>query len=123
MPVGDALKGDGHKPDMRLIVPGWIWETGQVMTHGATKYFPGGWMQVEPWRYHSALYRHYLAHRAGERYDEETGLHHMAHVACNAMFLWYFDEGESIPKRRCLCEHCQPKRQVPEAYLMQGCGL
>jgi hypothetical protein len=34
-----------------------------------------------------ALLRHTFKFIRGETYDEETGLHHMAHVMCNAMFL------------------------------------
>jgi hypothetical protein len=33
-------------------------------------------------------------------YDDETGLHHMAHVACNAMFLvWYALKGGGTDDR------------------------
>ncbi len=42
-------------------------------------------------RYTAALMRHFEAYRAGQYIDEESGMPHIAHVACNAMFLSYFN--------------------------------
>ena len=42
---------------------------------------------MEPQRYRDALYRHWLAYLRGEKYDLESGLPHLWHLACNAAFL------------------------------------
>lgn len=58
-----------------------------VLTYGAQKYAAHSWKNVSPDRYEDALKRHMMALDAGETYDEETGLPHRAHIACNALFL------------------------------------
>jgi hypothetical protein len=78
-----------------------------MLQNRAKKYAPNGWQQVEPDRYVSALLRHSLQVAAGEAFDKETGLSHLAHIGCNAMFLWYVAEGsDQIPQRRCVCPAC-----------------
>lgn len=62
-----------------------------ALTYGAEKYEERGWEGVEASRYEDALLRHYLAHSSGEKYDMESGLLHLAHLACNALFLLQFD--------------------------------
>ena len=42
---------------------------------------------MEPKRYVDALYRHLLAYIEGNEVDEESGLSHLAHMACNISFL------------------------------------
>ena len=37
--------------------------------------------------YGGSLYRHWLAYLRGEKYDLESGLPHLWHLACNAAFL------------------------------------
>jgi hypothetical protein len=64
-----------------------------VLTYGASKYAPEGWRSVPDAgdRYLAALLRHLAAWRGGERLDQESGLPHLAHVACNAVFLVWLD--------------------------------
>lgn len=61
----------------------------RVLTHGAEKYGAGSWKRVQDARarYTAALMRHLAKWRAGEQVDPDSGLPHIAHVACNAMFL------------------------------------
>ena len=108
---------EGHKDDtgknqVNLIVPGWMWEVGLVLSHGARKYGAGNWKLVESDRYMAALQRHYLQFASGERFDSETGYHHLAHLSCSAMFMWHEDRkalnGE-LPKRACQCHYCAGK--------------
>lgn len=61
-----------------------------VLKYGAEKYERDGWKTVEPGRYEDALCRHVTAALAGEKYDEETGLSHLAHAATNCLFLLWF---------------------------------
>lgn len=58
-----------------------------VLSYGAQKYEPRGWMKVPDEKYEDALFRHYLKWKQGEVVDEESGLPHSAHMACNMMFL------------------------------------
>lgn len=96
------------KNRLQSLSPGFLWEMGLAQTHGDTKYAPGNWHAGKEHReeYIGALLRHLLTYWAGETYDRETGLHHMAHLALSAMFLHWFDEGEELPQRTCLCVVC-----------------
>lgn len=61
---------------------------GAVRMFGCAKYHdPDNWRQVESQRYRDALYRHWLAYLKGEQCDQESGLPHLWHLACNAAFL------------------------------------
>lgn len=64
-----------------------------VLTYGALKYKEDSWQHVPNGkeRYESALDRHLNAWKAGEECDEESGLPHLAHAACNALFLLWFE--------------------------------
>lgn len=104
-----GIKGDAGKPPLNLIVPGWIWEVGLVIGHGATKYAPNDWQHVKPIsRWSAAISRHLLQAESGESLDSETGLSHMAHIATSAMFLYWFDHGSGISYRNCICPACSP---------------
>jgi hypothetical protein len=81
-------KKDAGKVRMELIDPYAMEQLAAVLTFGATKYEANGWRKGIAWmRTCGALLRHTFKFIRGETYDEETGLHHMAHVMCNAMFL------------------------------------
>lgn len=68
----------------------------EVLTAGAAKYSPDNWKKVPDAknRYFAALLRHIAAYKQGELVDKEDGLSHLAHAACNLMFLDYFERGE-----------------------------
>jgi len=92
----EALKGglkfDADKPRMELLIQGMpraLEEVGRVLTFGAQKYAAHSWKHVEDNqnRYWAAKVRHELARAKGEQHDPETGLLHLAHEACNALFL------------------------------------
>lgn len=61
----------------------------KVLEYGADRYGAQNWQNVErgQCRYAEALQRHLIAWWEGEDTDEESGLPHIAHVACNALFL------------------------------------
>lgn len=87
-------KADGGKIKPRLLIgdmAGAIEHVSAVLTYGVEKYEECGWREVDPKRYEDALLRHYLAWNSGNVYDEESGLLHLAHLACNAMFLLQLD--------------------------------
>lgn len=84
-------KYDSGKPRFSLIDPKFMLEFAQVMTMGAEKYGADNWKTIEnaiP-RYKDALHRHLNAFEQGKMDDEESGLSHLAHVAANAMFLYW----------------------------------
>lgn len=81
-------KADVGKPRYTLTPVSLIAAVTAVREYGCQKYHdPDNWRQVEPQRYRDALYRHWLAYLKGERYDQESGLPHLWHLACNAAFL------------------------------------
>lgn len=67
----------------------------KVLTVGAKKYGIDNWKKCDDiTRYINALYRHLEAYRQGEMLDKEDNLHHLAHLACNALFLLYFENNK-----------------------------
>lgn len=83
----EAKKDEG-KLRPTLVPVALIQAVARVRMYGTEKYgSPENWRQVEPERYRDALYRHWLAYLSGERLDEESGLPHLWHLACNAAFL------------------------------------
>lgn len=64
-----------------------------VLTYGAQKYAADSWQGVPEAqrRYEDALERHLNAWRLGQSCDDESGLHHLAHAACNVLFLLWFE--------------------------------
>lgn len=86
----NAAKFDQGKPRYSLIEDSFLLELARVMTMGAEKYSEDSWKTVPngKQRYKDALLRHIYAE---EKIDKESGLSHMAHVAANAMFLYYLE--------------------------------
>lgn len=83
----EGIKHDTEKPMMSLLPFDALDEVAKVLTYGAKKYSPDGWRKVEIDRYKSALIRHLSAYLQGEELDPESNLSHVAHMACNALFL------------------------------------
>ena len=66
-----------------------------IREYGISKYHaPDNWKRVEPQRYRDAAYRHWLAYLSGEKVDEESGLPHLWHLACNIAFLIEMEKDE-----------------------------
>lgn len=95
-PALDALesgrKDDQHKIRPTLVLGSMshaIVEVVKLGTFGAEKYDDDNWKTVEDKekRYEDALLRHYLAWKTAEDYDQETGCHHLASIAWNALAL------------------------------------
>lgn len=81
-------KADGGKIRPTLVPTGIIRAIAKVREYGCQKYKDkDNWKRVEVERYRDALYRHWLAYLEGEKNDEESGLPHLWHLACNAAFL------------------------------------
>ena len=82
-------KADAGKPRLSLVPMSIIWAIAHVREFGCKKYKdPDNWKKVEPARYKEALLRHVLAYVDNEdSVDEESGLLHLWHAACNICFL------------------------------------
>lgn len=81
-------KKDAGKVPFDLLDPLALTELARVLEFGAAKYSPNGWRKGIEWsRTVAAILRHVMAFQSGDTHDPETGLNHMAHIMCNAMFL------------------------------------
>lgn len=92
MAMGAGMKYDGGKPRMDLLLsgcPNALEQVSQILTFGAQKYAAHSWQTVPQCedRYLAALLRHLTAHGKGEINDPESGMSHLAHAACNALFI------------------------------------
>ena len=96
-----TAKKDEGKPRLFLTPPGIIEAVGWVRTFGTEKYGdPDNWKKVSPERYQDALMRHLVKYmRDPKGVDEESGLPHLWHMACNIAFLIEL-EGEEDDKGR-----------------------
>lgn len=85
----DNYKFDQGKLDYTTIPTELLTAVAKVREYGIQKYHErDSWKKVEIERYRAALYRHWLAYLDNPGgYDEESGLPHIYHVACNVAFL------------------------------------
>lgn len=83
------VKADAGKPRLTLVPRQIIWDVAAVREYGNRKYkAPDNWKQVETQRYRDAAYRHFMAYLDDPQgVDEESGLPHLSHLACNIAFL------------------------------------
>lgn len=84
-----TVKSDAGKPRLTLCPRGIIRAIARIREYGVMKYSdPDNWKRVEAERYKDAAFRHWLAY-LDDPYgvDEESGLPHLWHHACNIAFL------------------------------------
>ena len=93
-----TAKADAGKPKLTLVPRQIIYDIAEVREYGNNKYPEGGpdnWKKVSAERYRDAAYRHWLAYLEDpESVDEESGIKHLKHLACNVAFLCEFDKME-----------------------------
>lgn len=87
-----GIKHDQGKLEHHLLSPEAIKGLIQILQFGKTKYGAFNWAKgLKYSRVYDALLRHLQDDWwAGEDLDSETGLNHMYHVLCNAMFLAHY---------------------------------
>lgn len=92
--MSEGLKFDKDKPDWSLLPIGEIEKVVEILTFGAKKYGRNNWQDLENGseRYYAALMRHLSAWLQGEDNDPESGMSHLSHVMCNAMFMSWLSE-------------------------------
>lgn len=95
-PPSQGVKADAGKVQLTLCPPEIIKAIARVRMYGTAKYGDrDNWKMVEAQRYRDAAYRHWLAYLGDPcGVDEESGLPHLWHLACNIAFLIAFEEGE-----------------------------
>jgi hypothetical protein len=87
-----ALKFDKDKPrfDLLPVLP--LEEVIKVFTYGAKKYADRNWERGFVYsRPYGACLRHIFAWWRGESIDPESNISHLAHAACNILFLLEFE--------------------------------
>ena len=90
----EGKKFDSGKPRWSLLPRGTLRKVIQVLEAGAVKYDVDNWKSVPDarTRYYDAMNRHSEAWWGGEKHDPETGIHHLTHATCCALFLMWLDE-------------------------------
>lgn len=85
----EGRKDDAGKLRYDLVPVDAFANVVKVLTVGAKDYGDNNWREVSPFedRYYAALMRHLESWRAGEITDPKSGLPHLAHAACNVLFL------------------------------------
>ena len=86
---GDENKFDGGKHMWDLLPIQSMEDIVDILTYGANKYEPNGWMKVKDAkrRYIAAFFRHFMAWLKGEKIDPESGKPHLAHALTNLVFI------------------------------------
>lgn len=90
-----GIKNDSEKLQPTLLPIKALKGATRVLMFGANKYSRDNWRYVEKDRYKDALVRHlwsYLEDPKGV--DEESGLPHIDHLLCNALFLAELEKEE-----------------------------
>lgn len=82
-------KADTGKLELDLVPVQIVRDIAQVRMYGTAKYHdPENWRKVELRRYINALLRHTLAFIENQdSVDEESGIPHYKHMACNMAFI------------------------------------
>lgn len=98
--AGGGLRFNKGKNLMELVPPEWEWALADVTTQGSKKYPARNWEKGMEWSAMiGCMKRHTAKFMAGESYDGpefnlekgETGCHHLAMVAWNALALMCYD--------------------------------
>ena len=95
----DTGGAKGQKPERMDLIPVFpLRELSRVYGYGAKKYSDNNWRLGYDWGLsYAALMRHLTQFWAGESYDQESHVHHLASVAFHAFALIEFDH-EKIGK-------------------------
>lgn len=87
-PEAAGKKFDSGKVRLDLVPTHPVKEVARVLMHGAAKYGDHNWRGgIAYSRLYAATLRHLTAFWEGEDIDPESGLHHLAHAACEIFFL------------------------------------
>ena len=98
--MDQTIKADAGKLMLTLVPRAIIRAIAAIRAYGVKKYGdPDNWKKVEIQRYRDAAYRHWLAYLDDpDGVDEESGLPHLWHHACNIAFLCELEAGKKQSK-------------------------
>ena len=89
----EGRKHDDGKLPISLLSSTALKQVAEILQYGARKYDAHNWRKGLAWsRVIDAALRHLLAFNEGEDLDKESKLSHVAHAACNLMFLLEYIE-------------------------------
>jgi len=89
---GYGTKFDEGKERYDLVPPWALNELIKVYTYGTIKYDDNNWWKGMKWgKLFAALMRHAWKWWRGEKVDDESGLHHLAHVAWQCFSLMEYE--------------------------------
>ena len=113
-----TIKSDEGKGRISLVPPQIVFDIAEVREYGNNKYGSSeNWREVEPDRYIDALGRHYLA-MLEDPYgkDEESGIEHYKHLACNIAFLCEMLSKDFAAKSfvKLITQPLKPEKDKPE---------
>lgn len=94
--LNQEIKKDLGKPKLHLVPTEIINCIARVREYGIKKYKdPDNWKKVEKERYIDAMFRHLIEYvKDNNSIDNESGLPHLWHLACNVSFLCEFEKKE-----------------------------
>jgi hypothetical protein len=101
-----AKRANEDKVRYDLVPIAALRDAAQAWTFGAEKYGDRNWEKGFDWSGpYGSMQRHLQAWFAGEDFDKESGLSHLAHAACNLQMLQQFEytypEGDNRPAGSC----------------------
>lgn len=88
----EGLRFDEGKTRLDLLPPEWPWALAEVLTAGIPAHGERNWEKGMAWhKVAGPILRHFFKWLAGAKMDPETGCHHLAHVAWNALALMSYE--------------------------------
>ncbi len=89
----DAGRFSAGKIRYDLVAPWSMDQIAQVYTHGTIKYDDDNWWKGLKWKKDvlGCIFRHVWKWVRGEKWDDESGLHHLAHAAWNCIALMEYE--------------------------------
>lgn len=110
--LDQTAKADAGKIRPTLVPTQLIKDVAEVREYGNRKYGSSdNWKQVEVQRYRDALCRHLLAYIDDPKsVDEESGIPHYKHMACNCAFICAMEAEE--PEQIVVIPHKEFKRMA-----------
>jgi len=120
--MSTEAKFDGGKLELDLVPTQMIRDVAEVRMYGTKKYGdPDNWKKVELRRYVNALLRHTLAFvEDNKSVDEESGMPHYKHMACNMAFICEMLKGVADDDEE--CNHSYTFSGEADGWLCYKCG-
>lgn len=87
-----ADRKNNAKLKTHLFPAEWELELTRIFHQGSIKYSENNWLKGMPYSYClGSARRHILKYLLGQKYDKETGCHHLAHAAWNLLAIYSYE--------------------------------